>query len=177
LPLHRDEFRRLFEAHRDRVHQFAYRLCRNGHDADDIVQETFLRAWRKREQCRGEDSAAAWLRSIAFTVFVNGHARDRRRRALAPPPAPPAVAPDGADAVAEGEARRRLVDRVEQALSTLPAEQREAFVMFRFAGLTCPEIAELLAVSPRAVESRIRRATQSLQGAIARSSDPLEAHR
>ena len=75
LPGDGDDFRRLFDEHRDTVFRFLYRLAGNRHDAEDLAQETFVRLWRKRDQFRGDGSVEGYLRRIAYRTFLNARAR------------------------------------------------------------------------------------------------------
>ena len=158
------EFRQLFERHRDAVHRFLFRLTRNAADADDLLQETFLTAWRKQSQYDGRGSAEGWLRKTAFRLYLNQRTKSRRRQGLADAHAlgrDGAVAP-GQDAVDDREATAFLLRRIEEALDDLPDEPREAFVLFRFEGLTCAQIAETTQAPVKTVETRLRRATELL---------------
>ncbi len=58
----------LFETHRAAVHRFLTRLARNAHDADELLQETFVLVWRKRAQFRGDGSVGGYLRQIAYRM-------------------------------------------------------------------------------------------------------------
>ena len=166
MPMSRIAFRELFEAHRDAVHRFLCRVSRNRSDADDLLQETFLAVWRKRDQFRGDGSHLAYLRRTDFRLYLNRRERRERRRALAPlkPGEPTPLPHDVADA---SEARAFLVDRVREALAALPDGPREAFIMFRFEGMPCREVAEVTDTNVKTVETRIRRATTLLEATLA----------
>ncbi|MEO3749003.1 sigma-70 family RNA polymerase sigma factor, partial [Plantactinospora sp. B5E13] len=62
---------RAFDEHRRELHVHCYRLAGNVTDADDLVQETFLRAWRARDRFEGRASARTWLYRIATNVFLD----------------------------------------------------------------------------------------------------------
>ena len=158
------DFASLFHAHRDAIHRLLWRLTRNAADADDLLQETFLTAWRKQSQYDGRGSAEGWLRKTAFRLYLNQRTKSRRRQGLADAHAlgrDGAVAP-GQDAVDDREATAFLLRRIEEALDDLPDEPREAFVLFRFEGLTCAQIAETTQAPVKTVETRLRRATELL---------------
>src|SRR5215475_5083835 len=83
-----------FDEHRRELHVHCYRLAGNVMDADDLVQETFLRAWRARERFEGRASARTWLYRIATNACLNAIAvRAQARRILPDAYAPPAQDP------------------------------------------------------------------------------------
>lgn len=165
MPLDRARFRVLFESHRDAVYRFLCRLCRHTADAEDLLQETYLTVWRKREQYRGDGSDLAYLRRCAFRLFLNQRAKQKRRAELAPDRRPPEPSMPHR-ILEEQDARRLLLGRVRSAVEALPDGPREAFVMFRFEGMPCREIAEMTGVPVKTIETRIRRATQLLAEAL-----------
>jgi RNA polymerase sigma-70 factor (ECF subfamily) len=167
--LTRERFREVFEAERASLYRFACRLTRDATDAEDLLQESFLTVWRKRDQYRGNGSVGGYLKQTAYRLFLNARERAARRARLAPPPVV-ATAPAAASDAAAAEQRRAAQAHVESALAALPAEQRDAFVLFRFEGLTCPEIAALTETHVKTVETRVRRATLAL-------AERLRAHR
>ena len=168
-------FRVLFETHRDAVHRFLSRLTRHAHDADDLTQETFLQLWRKRAQFRGEGSVGGYLRQIAYRTYLNARPRierDRKRASIDGADAP--TVEDDAKAVAARLDDEALVERVRRVVEALPEGWREAFVLFRFEGLTCTEVADAMGLTPKAVERRLTRALKAVtRGMHVRSVAPL----
>jgi RNA polymerase sigma-70 factor (ECF subfamily) len=180
--LDQSDFRELFEREREPIFRFLYRLTRNATDADDLLQETFLLIWRKREQFRGTGSIEGWLRRTAFRAYLNAREKSVRRDSLAPCTAQlstaelrdvemRAVEPRDAGrngcasseaALEHRESIEYLVARVREAVDELPDGAREAFVLFRCEGWSCAEIAEATEVPLKTVETRIARATQLL---------------
>ena len=160
--LERPEFRALFLEQRDPLFRFLLRLTRNASDAEDLLQETFLTVWRKRELFEGRGSAAGYLRRTAYRLFLNHSELATRRAALAPTnrdglePGAPTPDPERAETVGF------LVQRVRAALDELPEPARTAFVLFRYEGLSCAEVAETQGAPQKTVETRIARATQLL---------------
>jgi RNA polymerase sigma-70 factor (ECF subfamily) len=172
------EFRRLFDAHRDAVHRFLFRLTRNAADADDLLQETFLTVWRKRHQYEGRGSSEGWIRKAAFRLYLNERGKRRRRAVLdgaVPRPSAPPSAPAADGELAHREAVAFLAARVEEALAALPDEPREAFVLFRYEGMTCAQIGDLMDVPAKTIETRVRRATELLAERLAPYRDHLAA--
>lgn len=172
--LGRDEFREAFERHREAVFRFLWRLAGNAHDAEDLLQETFVRFWRKGAQYRGEGHLLAYLRKIAFRTWQNANARLSARR----PPLPlreealPGTG-GGMEALEDRDARGFLRVRVREALRTLPQGAREAFLLFRFEGMKVAEVAEVTGAPVKTVESRLRRAHRHLADRLRRYKDQL----
>jgi RNA polymerase sigma-70 factor (ECF subfamily) len=158
MPLDRAQFRSLFESERDRVHRFLWRLSGSAADADDLVQESFLSAWRHRDAFDGRGSAAGWLMKTAFRTYLN-HRRGEQRRVSRNGHATSPAPTGGADHVERRDTLRFARERVEAALADLPEDARAAFVLFRLEGLPVAEIADLTETPPKTVETRIRRAT------------------
>lgn len=158
-------FAALFERHRDVVFRFLWRLCRNRADAEDLLQETFLAVWRKREQFEGRGAVEGWLKKTAFRTFLNERTKRVRRDRLDAangPPRTPGAAPPADHAVIESDAAAFLRARIEDALAALPDEPREAFILFRYEGLTTAQIGELAGIPAKTAETRVRRATELL---------------
>ena len=164
--LGRPEFRTLFVEQRDPLFRFLLRLTRSAPDAEDLLQETFLTAWRKRGLYDGRGSAAGFLRRTAYRLFLNQRERSARRASLAPLEAEaraeelPHPGPAGEEERAETIGF--LVHRVRRALDELPEPARTAFVLFRYEGLSCAEVAALQEAPLKTVETRIARATAHL---------------
>lgn len=154
-----DGFRVLFEMHRDTVFRLLYRLAGDRHDAEDLLQETFARLWRKRAQFRGDGSLEGYLRKIAYRVYLN--ARPRLQRGRATRPLDPETL-DGGDGPAERAALREDVARVRRVVDELPDSWREPFVLYRYEGLRCREVAEVLGITAKAVEIRVTRALKQV---------------
>lgn len=158
----------MFEEHRDPLFRFLYRLTRDPSDAEDLLQETFLVCWRKRAQYEARGSALAWLRRTGYRLYLNSRERRERREALAPT-ANGEVEP-AHDPGRESERREVigfLAERVREALDGLPERAREAFVLFRYESLSCAEIADVVGVPKKTVETRLRRATRLLSQRLA----------
>lgn len=158
--LERPEFRALFLEQRDPLFRFLLRLTRNPSDAEDLLQETFLMVWRKRALFEGRGSAAGFLRRTAYRLFLNQNQVATRRADLAPVLENGHAEPSSAHE--RDETVEFLVRRVRAALDELPEPTRTAFVLFRYEGLSCAEVAELQSAPQKTVETRIARATELL---------------
>jgi RNA polymerase sigma-70 factor (ECF subfamily) len=173
----RSQFRAAYETHREPVFRLLWRLTGNPHDAEDLLQETFVTFWRKAHQFRGDGSLVGYLRRIAFRTYLNSRARISAQR-------PPLPLRETADPGSQGpieeldeqDTRRFLLQRVREALDGLPDGAREAFVLFRFEGLSVAEVAETTSAPLKTVESRLRRATQLLSRKLRKYEGHLRAY-
>lgn len=170
IPPDLEGFRRLFETHRDSMYRFLSRLSRDAQHAEDLLQETFTTLWRKRAQFRGEGSLEGYLRTIAYRTWLNARTRLDRSRAASSLDAEAAShseAPE--DRVPRQMDQAALLAEVRRAVDALPDGWREPFVLFRYEGLTCAETADVMGLSPKAVELRLARALRSV-------ADHVRAH-
>jgi RNA polymerase sigma-70 factor (ECF subfamily) len=143
----RDAFGALVQRHQQRMWAIAVRTLRDREEAADAVQDACLSAYRSAGSYRGEARVTTWLHRIV----VNACLDRARRRAVRPtvplPEQPPA---DPRDRLSE---RETTLD-VEQALATLPDDQRVALVLVELQGMSVQEAAEVLEVPEGTVKSR-----------------------
>jgi RNA polymerase sigma-70 factor (ECF subfamily) len=141
----------------DRVRLTARRLARSNADGDDLFQETVLRALDRMDELRQPERFANWLYVVLLNVHRTRHRRRFWRRML--PLAEAGVEPGRA-----GDAEKiEGAERMARALAALPAEQREAVVLFEIEGFTLEEVAGLQRTSIAAVKSRVVRARARLR--------------
>lgn len=159
-PAVRDELLR----HLDSAYNVARWLCRNEHDAQDIVQEAMLRAFRYGGQCR-PDNLRAWLLQIVRNTCHTWRTRGRRTSAQADmlddAPAPESLSPE------MFVQRRQDAVAVREAIERLPDEFREVIVLREIEGLSYKEIAEVTAIPIGTVMSRLSRARERLKALLA----------
>jgi RNA polymerase sigma-70 factor (ECF subfamily) len=163
IPDDPEGFRRLFESQRDLVFRVLYRLARNADDAEDLLQDTFTTLWRKRDQYRGDGSLEGYVRKIAYRTYLNARPRLQRARGVAVlDEATASAAPSPETRVASRLDQGALLDRVRRAVDTLPDDWREPFILFRYEGMSCREVAETMDLTPKAVEIRVARALRDV---------------
>ncbi len=155
-------FAALVDRHLAMVHRLAWRSLGNDADAQDVAQDTFLRAFSQLPQWRsGQARFSTWLYRVAFNLCQD---RLRRRRDTAPVDdfelPDPAAAPERA---LEQAQRQR---RVEDAIAALPQRQREALLLCHYEGQSNAQAAAVLDVSVEALESLLARARRSLRAAL-----------
>lgn len=163
----------LFGSQRDRLFRLLYRLTGDAADAEDLLQETFLAVWRKREHFEGRGAPEGYLRRTAVRLCLNLHKRRERRAALAPADPSESLATPPDRELERSDALAFLAARVREALDELPEGPREAFLLFRYEGLSCAEIAEATGAPRKTVETRLRRATQLLAEKLSPYRDQL----
>jgi RNA polymerase sigma-70 factor (ECF subfamily) len=159
-------FERLVLPHLDAAYNLARWLTGDGHDAEDVVQEAYLRAYRAFDQFRGDDGRA-WLLTV---VRNTGYSWLKRNRAHEPAVSfDEAVHDVGSDA---GDPERLALqgaaaELLRRALDQLPVEYREVIVLRELEGLSYKEIAAVAAIPLGTVMSRLARARERLQQALA----------
>ena len=142
----------------------AYRMTGNAHDAEDLVQETFLRAYRAIDRFEPGSNARAWLLTILQRVRTDAFRRRQRRPKTVEltEETPQVAAPPPQDALASG------YEDLERALAALPEPFRTAVVLRDVSDLSYAEIAAALSVPVGTVMSRIHRGRALLREALTR---------
>jgi len=147
----------------DRAALSARRLAGSAHDGDDLLQESLLRAFRALHTLRDESRFGAWFYTILLSVHRNRSRRSFWKRFLPSD----AGLESGLEAAGEDggrwEEERHEAARVSRALAALPAEQREAVVLFELDGMSVEEVAALQGASVSAVKSRLARGRARLR--------------
>jgi RNA polymerase sigma-70 factor (TIGR02960 family) len=166
-----DELEAAFARHRRELHVHCYRMLASYDDAEDAVQETFLRAWRSRETFDGEHPRA-WLYRIATNVCVD-RARALQRRARSGTevgwltPYPDTVlddVPAAADEPDEAYVARETIELAFlAALQVLPPRQRATLLAREVLGLPAADTARLLETSVAAANSALQRARETMR--------------
>jgi len=169
----------LVRRHYEECWQFAFRMLGNRHDAEDVVQETFLRALRALGRYREQDRFRAWLFRILtntcrtallqrrrrkhWFLSVDSHALDR----LAGPGEPPR------DMMVELSRETALAATLRCAALRLDAKHREAFLLKYGAGMSYTEMAEATGAGVSALKMRVKRACDALRPILCEVLDDL----
>lgn len=172
---------RLMARHGLPVFHFLVRMV--GHDADaaDLAQETFARLYQTRDRYRPDRPFGSWLYTLAANLARN-HLRWRNRHPAesldqpAAEDAPPLreAMPGTIENPAEQIAGAELKDAVRRAITHLPPALREALVLVEFEDHSVRETAEILAIPPRTVESRLFHARRLLRDRLRRWLSPAQ---
>ena len=153
-----DAFCLLVSGHQRVMYALALRFCSNHHDAEDLVQDVFLSAYRAIRGFRKESTFHTWLRRIMVNSFMS----HKRRREL-----PAMDVADGAGYAAAGSDRSAfnnvVVQQILDRLDAIPARQKLMFIMKHQEGLTCEEIAENFGTSVGTVKKTLFRVVDRLR--------------
>ncbi len=160
-------FDRLYRDHVERIYRFARRMCGPGEDAKDLVQDTFLNAYRGLKTFRGEAQISTWLYAIASRACI----RMRRKRKGEPEHE---LSLEHFIPTTEGEFRlqiptegltpeealehKQLKRALRQGIQKLPPKYRIVLVLRDMEGFTAKQVGEILGLNERAVKSRLHRA-------------------
>ena len=152
----------LYDRHHAGVWRFSARVA-GSPDVEDVVQSTFLEAWRSAARFQGRSGVRTWLLGIANNL-LRRQRRDHVRRQAAltvlRDSAPDARSPEGA------WQDRLLMERVQAALQTLTPDQRAAFVLCELEELKGVDAARVLGIRPGTLWRRLFDARRSLRGAL-----------
>jgi RNA polymerase sigma-70 factor (ECF subfamily) len=169
----RDAFRVLVERHSHSVFRLAYRMTRNQQDAEEVVQEAFLRAYQKLEQFESRANFGTWVYRIAANYSIDRMRQRQKEEARRQTPSA-----EDQDAMEENPLNRvadaspnperltqsaELKKQMEQALAALTHAERTAFVMRHWEGCGIEEIAAVLKSNSSAAKNTVFRAVQKLR--------------
>lgn len=164
----RDAFRVIVERHSRSVFRLAFRMSGNEQDAEEIVQETFLRAFRRLKGFESRSSFGTWIYRIAVNCsldLVRGRQRREEQHVAADSETTPeAELPPSRDA---GPDRLMFSEEIQRkvtaTLKNLTPKERAAFVLRHFDGMAIEEIGRALGLKPNAAKNNVFRAVQKLR--------------
>lgn len=153
-------FEALYRMYSGRVYGLCIRLTSDNAEAEDCTQETFIAAWQKLPEFRGESRLMTWLHSIAYHKVLGRHrSRERHGNHLK---------------AIEVETSRPDFDEhrdLEDAISRLPDRAREALVLQKIYGYTHAETAEIMGITAGGCKAQVHRAIQLLAAAMPADTD------
>lgn len=166
---HEPAFRRLYEQHRDRVYGFALSMLRSEPQAEEVVQDVFLRLWQQGRAASGIENLHAWLR----TLTRNHTLKVLRRRALELRIQADLAAKwdEGHNETEELLKYRDLQQLVEEAIGKLPAQQRKVYTLCHVDGLTYEEAAAQLELSKLTVQTHMKQALKNIRSYLTAATD------
>ncbi|NTU86848.1 MAG: sigma-70 family RNA polymerase sigma factor [Chlorobiaceae bacterium] len=168
-------FRALVAEHQDMVLNTCYRFVMNREDAEDLAQDVFVEVHRSLESFREESKLSTWIYRIAVTKSLDHLRRMKRKKRFSsikriigiddPAEDLPSTSGDNPEQALAGKERAGIL---QDALNTLPDNQKTAFLLSKQDGYTNSEIADILQTSVSAVESLIHRAKKNLHDKLSR---------
>jgi RNA polymerase sigma-70 factor (ECF subfamily) len=157
-------FEQLYNEHAGRIYALCLRLkAGDSSDATELMQDVFIKAWRRLETFRGDCAFSSWLHRLAVNTMLENARSDRRRGARV-------LSMDDTSSLA-GAARSSGVDLrmdMEDAIASLPKGARLAFVLHDVEGYQHHEIAEQLSVSVGTIKAQLHRARRLLRERLER---------
>lgn len=156
------EFDQLVEQHGREIYYYLYRLLRQAADAEDCLQETYLRAYRAYDRLDAGANYRAWLYRIAHNLAMT-QLKQRGRNAEQLPD----ELAGGEPAVEARIEQRQLLERIHAAVRSLPAKQRSALVMRKYQELSYEEIALALDINPEAARANVYQGLKKLRSRFA----------
>ncbi|MEH3141016.1 MAG: sigma-70 family RNA polymerase sigma factor [Mycobacterium kyogaense] len=162
----RSAFETLIRRHGPALHRYARRMTRDEAAVQDIVQETFVAAWRQIERFRGDSSPRTWLFAICSRKVADSH---RVKRAIPLDdrlldPVDPSASSDPFATLSNTE----FLGALEEALAELPPRQRAVWMLREVEELTFPQIGTILGLSPDGARGHHHRARTTLQQRLQR---------
>lgn len=152
---HQDSFRVLVDRYGAMIYGVAYAHVGNAQDAEDAVQEAFIRLYEWLDRLNKKESVAAWLVRVVRNIAVDILRRRSRETALED-------APDSSSAVCANPARAEIRRLVWEQMSALDPADREILVLYYFRSRRAKEIAQILDITPQAAAKRLQRARMEL---------------
>jgi RNA polymerase sigma-70 factor (ECF subfamily) len=158
----RPAFAALVDRYWDRLYRWLYHLTRDSHAAEDLAQETFLKALANLGKFRAGTNFSAWLFRIGHNNFANQYRAAARRRDPLPEDLPaPGTGP------AEEAVSKEALQELARALERLPVEFRAALLLRVEEGLSFRQIADVLDLTEETARWRVFKARQKLLGLLA----------
>ena len=162
----REAFDRLVERYQRDVYRLCFRYVNNHHDASDMAQEVFIKAYRAIAKFRGDSSFSTWLYRIAVNTCLNFRAARK-----APTEELSEYVADGGTPVLDRLERDQRSQRVREAVARLPEKQRATLILKVYQDLTHEEVAGILGSSVGTVKANLFHALANLRKALGQGAE------
>ena len=166
-------FQELVDRYKKQIYYLGLDLTGNHHDAEDLAQDVFLKAFQSIRNFRGDSRISSWLHRIAVNAYIDSKRKKSTNMTISydDPDDDPGRFPAPVDSVAYNPQRRaeaaRVQQDIDQALDGLTPRERMVFVLRHYQDLALKEIAEAMGVSEGTVKSFLFRAIKKLQKSLA----------
>nr|WP_275532560.1 RNA polymerase sigma factor [Ensifer aridi] len=180
LSEHLESFRAIMQAHNRKLYRIARSIVGNNSDAEDVLQEAYVRAFTRLEDFRGDSTLSTWLARIVINESL-GRLRKRRRQMKLSEAVRQSHQAEiitfplnsGSSDPEKTMAQRQILDLVEKATDQLPETYRTVFVLRVIEGLNNEETATLLGLRAETVRTRLHRARHLLKEHLERQIGPV----
>ncbi len=165
-----EKFEQIVSEHSSFVYNVAYRMMGNPDDADEVVQDTFLSAYRARNRFRGDAQVTTWLYRIATNAALMRLRKNSRKKEISTDPTEVYQRidrADWADAPDRTALNNELSQEIQRGIETLPDDLKVAVILRDVQGLTNDEAARVLEVSVSALKARLHRGRVMLRNILA----------
>ena len=159
-----EAFDKLFSDYGKRMYYFAYGYLKSKEEAEEVVQEVFLRIWRNRAQINPELSFKAYIFKIAWHYIIELFEQNTRYQAYRHKILEEAV--EFTDETNERLNYQMLLEKVESLIQKLPKRQKEILLKRKKEGITVKEIASQLGISPKTVENHLTEAIKNIKSGL-----------
>ena len=163
----KDAFRVLYDRYGAKIHRFAFSYLKSEHDAEELIQDVFLKLWAKRDSLNVNGNVRAYLYKVAVNSIYDFIRRKNLELAFQEFAGGKT---DEVDNTWDEVVYNDLAAQLDQLMSQMPAQRRKIFKMSKEKGLSNDEIAESLGLSKRTVENQIYRATAFLKDNLKQNS-------
>jgi RNA polymerase sigma-70 factor, ECF subfamily len=164
-----DAFRIIMQMHNQRLYRIARALTGNDGEAEDIVQEAYVKAFAHFAEFRGESALSTWLCRIVVNEALGRLRRQRLGAAFAK-----SAASENSDDPERTVAQRQILNLVERAIDTLPGAYRVVLVARAIEGLSIDQTALLLGLRPETVRTRLHRARRLVRRQLDEQIGPVQ---
>ena len=168
-----EAFETLIQSHQKKVYNIALRMTKNPEDAQELAQDTFIRAFVAIKKFRGESSFSTWLYRIAMNVCTDFLRKKNKaivisieQGAVGSDNDQPLQLPEDSPGPDEVSEKQQLKHLVRQAMDSLSAEHRQVLILRDLMDMSYKDIANTLSVSEGTIKSRINRAREGLKQVI-----------
>jgi len=156
-----DGFRLIYQSEKNRLFSVALRLCGSSQDAEDCLQEAFIKMYRAIPSFRFESSFSTWMYRIVVNTCLNHLERSPASDSLDENLIPsPGKDPDGS------------LEQIERAIHSLSEANRVVFILFEIEGFSHSEISEMLGITEGTSKSRLSRAKEELRLKLSMQFNP-----
>lgn len=167
----------LLTEHGGRLYAMALRMCGNAHAAEDLLQETFLQAYRKWDQFEGRSAPTTWLYTIAARKCRRMHRKrsgePAHKAALDPDTMfsaqTAANLPTRPDTPVDAVLRNEATQHIEAAITRLPRHYRMPLILKEIVGMSVDDVASVLSLKPATIKTRLHRARHALRDELSRN--------